>query len=223
MKSILMSIQPYYAYLEMKGIKTVEMRKTEPKDKDWSRKVKVYVSQNKKSFNRIPKEDREWFTQYVGKVAYEFVCDYVEKEAVAFTEMGNLGRLYHCRLSLAELKKYAGKRTSLYYWHISALKVYDKPKELSDFNSIKQCKPEYSPFGYQWTWEDRHKRNTGGWGNKYRPVPIECHRCRCLVSGEDYLDEKSGCVLFDYECISKYHKPIERPPQSWQYVQELED
>ena len=54
-----MSIQPYYAYLEMKGIKTVEMRKTEPKDKEWSGKVKVYVSQNKKSFNRIPKEDRK--------------------------------------------------------------------------------------------------------------------------------------------------------------------
>ena len=54
-------------------------------------------------------------------------------------------------------------------------------------------------------------------------MSIQPKWCELIVSGEDYLDEKSGCVLFDYECISKYHKPIERPPQSWQYIQELEE
>lgn len=239
METILMSIQPKWCEKIINGEKTIEVRKTAPKEVPF--KVYIYCTKEEPNlyipaeFNCFPLDEasqpyfaKEPFVVEVdnlanGKVIGEFICDYVEKEAVAFTEMGNLGRLYHCRLSLAELKKYAGERTSLYYWHISALKVYDKPKELSDFYSIKQCKPEYSPFGYQWTWEDRHKRNTGGRNNKYRPVPIECHRCKSLVGGKDYLDEKSGCILFDYKCTSNYHKPLARPPQSWQYIQELEN
>ncbi len=195
MKSILMSIQPYYAYLEMKGIKTVEMRKTLPKDKEWSGKVKVYVSQNKKSFNRIPKEDRVWFKQYVGKVAYEFVCDYVEKEAVAFTEMGNLGRLYHCRLSLAELKKYAGKRTSLYYWHISALKVYDKPKELWEFRKV-------------------YKKDCEGF--------IKCDRNPCnYVDKETGKYIYHDCVKECPHLAEKYK--VTHAPQSYMRIEEVEE
>ena len=133
MKSILMSIQPYYAYLEMKGIKTVEMRKTEPKDKEWSGKVKVYVSHNEKSFKRIPKEDREWFTQYVGKVAYEYVVNkvdlYVPMQKNYF--IGN-SDFYETCLTDEEINNY-GKGKDLYGWHISDLKIYNKPKEVNEF------------------------------------------------------------------------------------------
>ena len=125
-----MSIQPYYAYLEMKGIKTIEIRKREPKSKDWSRKVKVYVSQNKKSFNRIPKEDRVWFKQYVGKVAYEFVCDKVDTILCASTDHRYFSKCGTC-LTEEEIRNYCNGN-DIFGWHISDLKVYDKPKELGE-------------------------------------------------------------------------------------------
>lgn len=260
MKSVLMSIQPKWCELIASGKKTIEVRKTAPKEVPF--KVYIYSTKNGESlmqgaylpmhavgrgYNniRLSCYDKKYKTHrdcVNGKIIGEFICDKVicltyetKIPTVKQNEDGTLGIVgytttepfYNGKLSTIkgscleqkQLLSY-GKGNDIYGLHITALKIYDKPKELSDFYSIKQCKPEYSPFGYQWTWEDRHKRNTGGWGNKYRPVPIECHRCRCLVGGEDYLDEKSGCVLFDYECISKYHKPIERPPQSWQYIKE---
>lgn len=172
MKSILMSIQPYYAYLEMKGIKTVEMRKTEPKDKEWSGKVKVYVSQNKKSFNRIPKEDRVWFKQYVGKVAYEFVCDKVETVPVD-SEVFTFISKPAC-LTIDELIEYCSG-SDMYGLHISDLKVYDEPKVLHHF---------FKPCG------DCSKKDT-------KSCTEESTNCRATR--------------------------ITRPPQSWQYVGEIEE
>jgi predicted transcriptional regulator len=241
MKAILMSIQPKWCEKIISGEKTIEVRKTAPKAPfrafiyctkgKWQHLVqmpdktyRIYSGREYGSYDKNLKFKSESNRKIIG----EFICDKVDKISVhndACYSVGNLfaNKLKNMCLTVAELKEYLGAKNNGYAIGITALKIYDKPKELSDFYSIKQCKPEYSPFGYQWTWEDRHKRNTGGWGKKYRPVPIECHRCRCLVGGEDYLDEKSGCVLFDYECISKYHKPLYRPPQSWQYIQELED
>ena len=249
MKSIIMAYSPKRAEQIVSGQATIDPRKTAP---EAPFKAYIYCTKSNNALAYLMSDKtvrisdkREYGIKYSnknivgstscgvakninGKVIGEFVCDKVDKISVhndACYSVGNLfaNKLKNMCLTVAELKEYLGAKNNGYAIGITALKIYDKPKELSDFYSIKQCKPEYSPFGYQWTWEDRHKRNTGGWGNKYRPVPIECHRCRCLVSGEDYLDEKSGCVLFDYECISKYHKPIERPPQSWQYVGEIEE
>lgn len=42
-------------------------------------------------------------------------------------------------LSEEELQKY-GKNKSLYFWHISDLKIYDKPKELSEFRGLCKVK-----------------------------------------------------------------------------------
>lgn len=211
---ILLPIKPYYAYLIMKGEKTIEVRKFLIKDPNWSGKFKCYVSKDKTSLKRIPQADRAEFAKYLGKVAFEFVKGGVMCEEALHMRHG----LKDSCLTHEELDNYS-KGKPLYGYRVTALKIYDKPKELGEFNRVKQCKPCESPFGHQWTWEDRHKRNTGGWNKKYRPVPIECHRCKSLVGGKDYLDKKSGCILFDYECVSKYHKPLARPPQSWQYVE----
>jgi predicted transcriptional regulator len=197
MKSILMSIQPKWVEKIINGEKTIEVRKTAPKEVPF----KVYVYCTKEKFRYTKEEiyanvNYDWADYYKlkGKVVAEFVCDYVEKEAVAFTEMGNLGRLYHCRLSLAELKKYAGKRTSLYYWHISALKVYDKPKELSDFR--KPCIMSEMPYC-----------PACKFGNiRYSSDEVECSR--------DI--EGASC---EWLCTNF----VKRPPQSWQYVEEVEE
>ena len=233
MKNIIISIQPEYCELIASGKKTIEVRKTAPKAP-----FRAFIYQTKKKWiYRL----LEWLGLYQQKIIGEFICDKViclthetKIPTVKQNEDGTLrivgytttepfynGKLSTIKGSCLEQKQLLsyGKGKTLYGLHITALKIYDKPRELGEFYSIKQCKPEYSPFGYQWTWEDRHKRNTGGRNNKYRPVPIECHRCKSLVGGKDYLDEKSGCILFDYECVSNYHKPLARPPQSWQYVE----
>ena len=201
MKTVLMSIQPYYAYLETKGIKTIEVRKTEPKDKDWSGKVKVYVSQNKKSFNRIPKEDREWFSQYLGKVAYEFACNKVDKVInhgsnfkIIDESIGYTNRVAEqSRLDFHDLKKYLETKDG-YAWHITDLKVYDKPKELSDFRKL--CIMSEMPYC-----------PACKFGNiQYSSDEVECSR--------DI--EGASC---EWLCTNF----VKRPPQIWQYIQELED
>jgi predicted transcriptional regulator len=247
MKSVIISIRPEWCEKILNGEKTIEVRKTAPKPPF---KVYIYCTKGRDSlvYSKDPEDiawckpfidkenNRVWTThnsklrkyckdrEWNGKVVAEFVCNNVED----FSEWE-----YDYPSLLRHIDLYAGTKGDYrfldnylkgnkkgYALHITDLNIYDKPKGLGEFYSIKQCKPEYSPFGYQWTWEDRHKRNPGGWENEYRPVPIECHRCKSLVGGKDYLDEKSGCILFDYECASKYHKPIARPPQSWQYIEE---
>jgi predicted transcriptional regulator len=229
METILMSIHPKWCERIFNGEKTIEVRKSAPKPPF---KVVVYCTKGKPNLF-IPQEyncfqldeaSQPYFSEEPilqecdnwanGKAIGEFICDKVSDLLGADAETEK-----QTCLTMGEMFAYA-KGKPLKGLHISALKIYDKPKELGEFYSIKQCKPAYSPFGYQWTWEDRHKRNTGGWDKEYRPVPIECHRCKSLVGGKDYFDEKSGCILFDYECISNYHKPLARPPQSYMRIEE---
>lgn len=78
-----------------------------------------------------------------GKVIGEFICDRVFeyeyfapdfwvglKEGYAITEGTEL--IINDCLSQEELIKY-GKGNPIYGWHISDLKIYDKPKELGEF------------------------------------------------------------------------------------------
>ena len=210
---LLMSIQPYYAYLEMKGIKTVEMRKTEPKDKEWSGKVKVYVSQNKKSFNRIPKEDREWFKQYLGKVAFEFICDKVDKiDADWIRQYADIPLILYFRnieyqeicknacLGYGEMYKYSNDK-DLLALHITDLKIYDEPRELGEFYGYNKELEQRFLDGEDYCCYDAT--------NEYGEAMTECdgeniHNCyRCW-------EEWSG-----------WRHRITRPPQSWQYVREV--
>lgn len=137
MKEVLRSVKPYWLYLILTGKKTVEIGKSCPQAKDWNKVVEVYCSKDMRSFNRIPEEDKEWMRKYLGKVIGEFICDKVEK----FEEQIEEGGLYYTlrndfneatQLDNWELHDY-GKGKPIYAWHISQLKIYDKPKELSEF------------------------------------------------------------------------------------------
>lgn len=142
MKSVLISIQPYWVFLiiarkigwDIPQNKSVEIRKTYPKEKGWNKKVIIYCTQDKKSFNRIPKEYQELMRPLIGKVIGEFVCDDL------FTIGANAyGHQYIERvscLSHKELEDYQGEKTHIWGWHISDLKIYDKPKELGEFTKF---------------------------------------------------------------------------------------
>lgn len=155
-KAVLISIQPYWVFLIIARImgwnipqdKTVEVRKDFPKDSEWNRRVHIYCSKSKKSFNRIPKEYQPLMAKFLGKVVGKFVCNkvvlysfmnitpYPDEERTYFASDKNLSKT--C-LSMKEMENY-GQGQPLYGWHISDLKIYDTPKELGEFRTVTSCK-----------------------------------------------------------------------------------
>ena len=169
MKSVLISIQPKWCELIARGEKTVEVRKTRPKI-DTPFKVYIYCTKAKEHFSlgggvyatsdtlyRLPTGEikfgdgfelmGDWSGQYDennflnGKVIGEFVCD-----CITALKADNIIQAYYNNtkdtcLSDAEITIYAnGKK--VYYWHISNLVIYDKPKELGDFYHFCGANPE---------------------------------------------------------------------------------
>ena len=137
MKAILISIQPKWCELIADGRKTIEVRKTRPKS-ETAVKCYIYCTKNKTI------ADEYWGNRnghiYIdnGKVIGEFVCDRV-RLCIPFGLKGHLlsQEVYRemC-LTKEQLDKYGGLKT-LYGWHISDLKIYDKPKELGEFGNYK--------------------------------------------------------------------------------------
>ena len=143
MSKVLASLKPYYYYLVGEGIKKIEVRKDMPKASDWDNEVLFYMSKDEKSFAKIPKEFQEKYRKHFGKVGMQFICDKVDGHLSGWdTAFGDIVDTTPMCLTVAEILNYsAGK--PLYFWHISDLKIYDRPRELSDFyrECKKPCKP----------------------------------------------------------------------------------
>lgn len=143
---ILASLKPYYYYLIGEKKKDVEVRKSALKD--LPQDIVFYMSKDEKSFAKIPKEFQEKYRKHFGKIGMKVVCDKVDEYnfhegLTEFNSMGLPSRIYGSYLIFAddyksmclsydEVKSY-GKGKTLYGWRISDLKIYDKPKELSEF------------------------------------------------------------------------------------------
>lgn len=215
MKSVLISIQPKWVEKIASGQKTIEVRKTAPKLKV-PFKGYIYATKAKKWFHSgiiITSDELLWLSsgkikmcdglelwadgedyQCVnGKVIGEFICDKVIKtcgwrlrgdtqqcakrttDEEAFPELA-------C-LTIDEIVKYAGSENrEVCGLHISDLKIYDKPKELSKF-----------------------KR------------PLDMPTCGYTECGSY---EIPLCAWLNKGCEKRI---ITRAPQSWQYVEELEE
>ena len=160
--------------------------------------------------------------KFLGKVIGEFVCDEITEYRAEFTDLqysdarhkkvcqntikwverddeneetvyryetsneeddpDNCKFLKRSCLTFNEVRKYIGETffdKPFYGWHISDLKIYDKPKELSEFR--KPC--SYTDGTY------------------------------CLDAKCEHYDDYSGKCC----CV------VERPPQSWGYVKELQN
>lgn len=130
MKSVLMSIQPKWVEKIASGEKTIEVRKSKPK-LEMPFKVYIYCTKNT-PYNPVVdlhyKKDGKFLTFTTGKVIGEFVCDRIAGEGE--TIRGNA-----C-LTVEELQDYCNGK-DIYFWHITDLKIYDKPKDLSEFE--KPC------------------------------------------------------------------------------------
>ena len=148
MKAVLISIRPEWCDMIMSGIKTLEVRKTKPKI-EVPFKCYIYCTQPK---TKDPWKTLELHTQEKayrcnGKVVAEFTCDHISQ--VAFMYYDGLVDVVDCDtscLSAKEILDYAGGQIPLYGWHISKLKVYEKPKELSAIKGLKKCKFGWAPY-----------------------------------------------------------------------------
>ena len=149
-KAVLISIQPKWCELIASGRKTVEVRKSRPKI-DTPFKCYIYCTNNQ-VFAQSSMEG-EYFTApksglreleccgskiLNGKVIGEFVCDDITKFAID-PKLDNLTLMSMANrscLSKPQLEDYCSDYW-LYGWHISDLKIYDKPKELSEFKATR--------------------------------------------------------------------------------------
>ena len=197
MKYVLISIQPYYVFLiiakamgwSIDKEKTIELRTTCPRDKNWNNLVEIYCSKNKKSFNQIPKEYQPLMQRFLGKVVGKWLCNkidsYVAHEDnkdywdLSVKEWEELKKK-SC-LTIPQILDYSEHSDNLYGWHITDLKIYDKPKELSEFKKENKC------------YEQGDLDNMGCW------------ECGGVIQEEGWCDGRCS--------------KITRPPQSWCYVE----
>ena len=159
MKSVMLPIQPKWVERIITGKKTVEVRKTRPKI-ETPFKCYIYMTATRERCRFW-----EYMTAYQNseggildgsqKVIGEFVCSRIDR----IGKRGINNNFDYCYLSLSkwdnddieieiadiqkscisksELNAYGANSFCLYAWHISDLKIYDKPKELGEF--YKTC------------------------------------------------------------------------------------
>ena len=167
MKSVLISIQRPHTDNIKALIKKIEVRKNKP-NQETPFPCFIYETKTKGG---------------CGKVIGEFVCDKVTEYIAYKTQKGSKlcknPFFYACLpiqemcLTIEQVEDY-GKGETLYGWHISDLKIYDKPKPIMQF---------------------------------YKPCPIEWKNC----PGCEFYSTYTGC------CMNN----VDRPPQSWCYVESL--
>lgn len=195
MKSVLISIQPQWCEKIASRIKTIEVRKSAPKEtpfkcyiyccKDNVKEIVLLKDyKNRFSFGDYRNADGHFYNVANRTVIGEFICNKVDK--YTFSSYDAEYRVNHIEqemmcLNQPDLIRY-GVGETLYGWHISDLKIYDKPKELSEF---KHC-------------------------CKYNG---ECDNCKYF----GFQQVKNGNV----ELLCPIDISLTRPPMSWMYVEEI--
>lgn len=222
MKSVLISIRPQWCEKITSGKKTIEVRKSAPKEVPF--KAYIYCTKAEPFIQKIRFGDIAIsHTQisknlYNGKVIGEFICDKVirtcgwrlrgetqrcAKRTAAEEEFPRLA----C-LTIDEIVEYSGSENlEVAGWHISDLKIYDIPKTLSEF----------------------HKYGAESLENLFDTDSL-CQYCSQVDYGEHkyYISSRWGMVSCEGRWCDEAYKEyldvnfaLTRPPMSWQYVEEL--
>jgi predicted transcriptional regulator len=133
MKAVMASVRPKYCELIASGRKTLEVRKTRPK-LETPFKCYIYCTVN----GCTKKErDRNVFTDVRGTVIGEFVCDGILPLSIYYSDPNSeiaLKEFPETSLTDKQIIDYLGNGKEAFGWHISALKIYEKPMELSEFS-----------------------------------------------------------------------------------------
>ena len=160
-KAVMISIRPKWVEKIARGEKTVEVRKTRPK-LETPFKCYIYCTKGQTPVlvalqnledspvimtcgtgtRRYPVEDATWARLLNGTVCGEFTCDSIEAHDLpypAYQSEVPSALLENSCLSYTDLHRYIGSGGRFYGWHIADLKIYDEPKELSDFKANDAC------------------------------------------------------------------------------------
>ncbi len=156
-KAVLISIKPKWVEKIMSGKKTIEIRHTAPKEVPF--KAFIYCTKDKPYLYRVDDDNNFELTntlrpktyEYVkdyneqnGKIIGEFICDKVyliknqgSRFSVADEEQSVTNEIARqsC-LDYDDMVSYLGDKDG-YGLHITDLKIYDRPRELSEF--FKPC------------------------------------------------------------------------------------
>lgn len=132
MKAVLISIHPEWCEKIASGEKALEVRKNRPK---LETPFKCYIYRTKGTVNHIA--NGKWFKMQVGGTAIgEFTCDAILPMSIEYSNPNSRVALKEFPGTCLTDKKiidYLGNGVTGYGWHISDLKIYDRPKQLSDF------------------------------------------------------------------------------------------
>lgn len=209
MKAVLLSIRPEWCKKILNGEKTVEVRRTCPVH---GTPFKAYIYCTRTVSKEFILDDDNWDVSAKkhggwpgkrGRVIGEFTC----KKITGLTHVGETGSWESASLHVMapgsyykpadELLKAAcmSKEAAEKYlkgrdgcaWHISDLKIYDKPRELDEFS-------RFGFFGMN---------GTGVCGNE---------GCKHYEPSGNYMEPPTCAIDGCY---------LNRPPQSWCYVEEL--
>ena len=193
MKSVLISIHPEWCEKICHEIgkdetgkpiyeKRIEVRKSAPKETPF--KAYIYATRPKKFYKcgavgtsdellwlangKVEMGDgfKFWadgdeYQCLNGRIIGEFICDRIDRIKkrginnnfdycyLSLNEWGNddieieIKDIQKSCISKSELNAYGENSSCLYAWHISDLKIYDKPKELSEFFTPMGKRPSY--------------------------------------------------------------------------------
>lgn len=165
MKSIMISIRPEWIVKILNGEKTIELRKSYPKC-ELPCKVYIYCTKSGDDYfcsnevreftykglcgyviaefvlNKITKHEKN-FLDFEDDLCYNFTSEDVKNAGFVNSRMDDWEELN----GLLDFNKFVDDYVCgkpLYAWHIDDLKIYDKPKELSEFG-IKRA---FQSWGY---------------------------------------------------------------------------
>ena len=214
----MISIQPKWCELIACGKKTIEVRKTRPKI-DTPFKCYIYCSKSKPYLYKNPNNnelflDKDLYRGGVyedrflsGKVIGEFVCDGIY--GIFNFLPYDADDIHHDLLPYVleqtclqdyEIDEYLGAKDG-YGWHISDLVIYDKPKELGEFESAFHCFNLKNVEAVENAFGDYVVKY---WDNSF------CRICK-------YYNGDFG------DCDKRAYQPLTKPPQGWCYVEEKEN
>ena len=165
-RAVMISIRPKWCEKICRGEKTIEVRKTRPK-LETPFKCYIYCTNIRPFLVWGDVFRGDWFTEFTrisgysraeadkiwdvfnGHIVGEFTCDRIYE-----LETRSPGGSYYVKgedqpttndvarqscLTLKDMHEYL-QAAKGYGWHISDLKVYDKPKEMDDFTGLRETK-----------------------------------------------------------------------------------
>ena len=169
-KAVMLSIRPKWCEKIVSGEKTIEVRKTRPK---MNTPFKCYIYCTIDGIKKMPKD---YIAESVerGNIIGEFTCNRIYELAPLNHAPDDVEK--QACLTREEIVNYL-KGTG-YGWHIVDLRIYDQPRELTEFR--RSCLND-----------------------------LYCESCAMYSNNNGICN--NGAL------------PLRHPPQSWYYVEAMED